>query len=454
MFRARGALLAAATALAACGQVAPPAGQAGASPPWFSRALDFERTGPSSKIAHVVIIFQENRTIDNLFNGLPGADTARSGLNSKGQVVNLAPISLSAPYDIGHKHSDFKAEYDGGKLDGFDKDSSNCEGAGLCPPKNLRTYGYVPHDEVKPYFVMAERYAFADRMFQTNQGPSFPAHQYIVSGTSTITNGSPLRAADNPINPQGGRVGGCDSAPGSLVPLIDEAGKLSANAYPCFRRLSLMELADNAGISWRYYVDTPGAGIWNGPDAIFHVRTSREYETNVVSPSSQVLKDVAAGTLADVVWVTPSNVSSDHARATNGSGPSWVASVVNAIGESQYWNDTAIVVTWDDWGGWYDHVPPPIYNSYELGFRVPLIVISPYAKAHYISHAQHEFGSVLKFTEEVFGLPSLGTTDVRADDLGDCFDFSQPPSKFKRIPAKFPPDYFLKQGVSRDLPDY
>jgi phospholipase C len=118
---------------------------------------------------------------------------------------------------------------------------------------------------------------------------------------------------------------------------------------------------------------------------------------------------------------------------------------VNAIGESQFWNDTAIVVTWDDWGGWYDHVPPPQYNSYELSFRVPLIVISPYAKLHYVSHVQYEFGSILKFAEETFGLPSLGTTDARANDLSDCFDFSQPPTKFKPIPAQYPPNYFMTQ---------
>jgi phospholipase C len=110
-------------------------------------------------------------------------------------------------------------------------------------------------------------------------------------------------------------------------------------------------------------------------------------------------------------------------------------------------------VTWDDWGGWYDHVRPPVYNSYELGFRVPLIVISPYAKNHYVSHRQHEFGSILKFVEKTFGLPSLHTTDVRADDLSDCFDFSKPPTKFQPIPAPLPPSYFLKQPMSHKDPD-
>ena len=110
-------------------------------------------------------------------------------------------------------------------------------------------------------------------------------------------------------------------------------------------------------------------------------------------------------------------------------------------------------MTWDDWGGWYDHVAPPKYNSYELSFRVPLIVISPYAKNHYISHVQHEFGSILKFTEEVFGLPSLHTTDERADDLFDCFDFSKSPGKFKPIAAPYPPKYFLSQHSTQNPDD-
>jgi phospholipase C len=127
--------------------------------------------------------------------------------------------------------------------------------------------------------------------------------------------------------------------------------------------------------------------------------------------------------------------------------------VVNAIGQSQYWNSTVIFVTWDDWGGWYDHVKPAQYNSYELGLRVPLIVISPYAKTHYVSHVQHEFGSILKFTEETFGLGSLGTTDVRSDDLSDCFNFGQAPQRFIPISAPLRAEYFLNQPPSTRGPD-
>jgi phospholipase C len=407
-------------------------------------AQEQQQWAPPSKIAHVVIIVQENRTPDNLFNGLPGADTVRVGRDSTGKTVRLAPIGLTAPYDLGHRHGSFVTEYDDGKMDGFNQESSDCRGVGVCVPEHRRAYGFVPKDEVRPYFFMAERYAFADHMFQTNQGPSFPAHQYLVSGTSTLVDGSKLRASENPADPSGGSSGGCDSPPGTLVDVIDDAGKERTRVFPCFRRISLMQLLDENSLSWHYYQTSPGPGLWKGPDAVLQVFRNRNDDADIVTPSSQVLKDISAGKLADVVWVTPTARASDHALATDGSGPSWVAAIVNAIGESAYWKDTAIFVTWDDWGGWYDHVKPPRYNSYELSFRVPLIVISPYAKPHYVSHDQHEFGSILKFTEKTFGLPSMHTTDVRADDLMDCFDFSQKPRKFEHIPAKYPPSYFFQ----------
>ena len=409
--------------------------------------------GQGAKIHHVVIIFQENRTVDNLFNGFPGADTVRSGLNSHGQSVALRPIRLTAHYDVSHEHSAFVVERANGKLDGFNEVDSNCQIGETCPPKFLRAYGYVPNNEVRPYFTMAQRYTFADRMFQTNAGPSFPAHQYILSGTSTTSDGAPLRAAGNPFSPFGGFTGGCDSPGGSWVWLIDPMGNENQAAYPCFDRLALSDLLQRKSHTWRYYQAHLGAGLWEGPDAIAHIRNSKSFAAHVVAPPKQVLDDIDAGHLADVVWVTPTAAASDHAGTTDGTGPSWVASVVNAIGSSKYWSDTAIFVTWDDWGGWYDHVSPPQYNSYELGFRVPLIVISPYARRHYISHRRHEFGSILKFTEETFNLGSMNTTDVRSDDLSDCFDFSQQPSHFQKIPAPLHRSYFERQPISYTNPD-
>jgi phospholipase C len=407
----------------------------------------------TSEIQHVVIIFQENRSTDNLFNGLPGADTVKYGQNSKGRRIPLQPILLTAPYDMSHRHSAFLVEYAKGKLNGFNLDPSHCNQRSQCPAKGLRSYAFVPRYEVEQYFTMAEQYAFADRMFQTNAGPSFPSHQYILSGTSTISEGSSLRAAENPKTPTGKFTGGCNSHPGTLVSLIDPNGNENQTMFPCFDRPALTDLLDAKSLSWHYYQASLGPGLWNGPDAIRHLRHSPEYHADVVAPPSQVLRDIANASLASVAWVTPTYAASDHAGNTDGSGPSWVASVVNAIGKSQYWNSTAIFVTWDDWGGWYDHVKPPQYNSYELGFRVPLIVISPYTSQGYVSHKQHEFGSILKFVEETFGLGSLGTTDVRSDDLSDFFDFTKAPRPFVPISAPRDANYFLHQPVSTEAPD-
>jgi phospholipase C len=407
---------------------------------------------PGSKIRHVIIVFQENRTVDNLFNGLRGADTVSAGKNSHGPV-HLRPIGLAAPFDISHAHSAFLVERANGKLNGFNNVRSRCRPGATCPGPAVRAYGFVPRPQVQPYFDMATQYAFADHLFQSNEGPSFPAHQYIISGTSTTADGSPLRAAGNPFPAMGGFTGGCDSPAGSFVILIDPSGNENQAMYPCFERLTLMDRLNEESLSWRYYVGRIGAGLWNGPDAVLHIRNRKDFSSEVVAPPKTVLTDIATGKLANVVWVTPTALASDHPGITNVTGPSWVVSVVNAVGLSTYWKDTAIFLTWDDWGGWYDHVAPPQYNSYELGFRVPLVVISPYAKAHYVSHRQHEFGSLLKFIEETFGLQTLGTTDVRADDLADCFDFSQRPIQFRPIKAKFSARYFLTQPSSRANPD-
>lgn len=183
--------------------------------------------------------------------------------------------------------------------------------------------------------------------------------------------------------------------------------------------------------------------LWNGPSAIRHIRQGPDW-ANVIPNQTRVLRDVMDGSLPAVSWVMPSGQASDHAAITDGTGPSWVAAIVNAVGHSKYWEDTAIFVTWDDWGGWYDHVAPPIYNSYEYGFRVPLIVVSPYAKTHYVSHVMHDFGSILRFIEENFGLPTLGYADYRADNLSDCFDFNQTPLPYEFVPAPIDAKYFLE----------
>ena len=129
----------------------------------------------SGKIKHIIIIFQENRTLDNMFNGYPGADTQSWGLDHNGKHIPLIQVSETAPYDVSHAHSAFTTEYANGKMNGFDLvKTSGCGKPGACPPPNRRAYGMVPRSESKPYWDMANEWVLADEMFQTNQGPSFP----------------------------------------------------------------------------------------------------------------------------------------------------------------------------------------------------------------------------------------------------------------------------------------
>ncbi len=419
---------------------------------------------PPARVQHVVVIFQENRTPDNLFHGLPNADIASSGSNSLGQTVPLTPISLVTTYDLGHAHSAFVKMYDGGKMDGADKVPCSSQQGTTCPPNPQ--FAYVNPSEVTPYFALAQRYTFADRMFQTNQGPSFPAHQFIISGTSEPAVGSYLFAAENL---RGGPLAGCIALAGTTVALIDSLGNESSSQYPCFEHPTLTDLLDAQKTSWRYYAPSAGS-IWTGPDAIQHMCQPQTQNgalvctgtrwSNVIIPQTQVLTDIANRQLAAVTWVIPNGQASDHPGTNDGSGPSWVASIVNAIGNSSYWANTVILISWDDWGGWYDHVAPKVVNDgvswgsgYVYGFRVPLIVVSPYAKPAYVSHVVHDFGSILKFIEKTFNLPSLGYADAPADDLSDCFDFSQPPLTFQPVPAQYDVNYFLNDKRMPTDPD-
>jgi phospholipase C len=385
---------------------------------------------PPGVINHIIIIVQENRTPDNLFQGLPGADIANTAVDYQGQTIYLHQESLAGNFDPGHGYSNFLQDYNGGSMNGWNK--------GLKGANQLGPFAYAPASEVAPYLAMASQYAFADHMFQSNEGPSFSAHLYLVSGSAAATP-APFLVESDPHSSVNGKAepGGCDAPSVAFVQTINpQNASPGPTPFPCFDPPVLTDLLDAKYVTWRHYQNNGGAGLWQPFDAVRHVRYGADY-ANVVWPQTKVLKDIANNRLPNVSWVIPNNSWSDHAGSHSTKGPAWVAAVVNAIGESQYWNSSVIFVVWDDWGGWYDHVVPPFYNSYELGFRVPLIIISPYARTGYVSKVQHEFGSILAFTEEAFGIPkgALGTTDVRADDLSDSFNFLQTPTPFTPISA-------------------
>jgi phospholipase C len=430
--------------------------QTAAIPRSASMSESNSKQAPSSYLQHVVVIVMENRTPDDLFQALAseGANVQPFGMLG-GQQVALKQTSLATTYDLGHGHKSFVLDYDCGANDGF--------GSQIIKEFQMRPYSYAPQSEVQPYTDMAEQYVFGDNMFHTQQAGSFPGHQYLISASGAALPETTFDMSSDPFHSTNGTKSeaGCDGPADEVIDTINpNNGQPGPTPRPCFNRPVLTDLLDFHNVSWRYYQNGLGPGLWHAFDAIRHVRYGPDY-VNVVTPPATIISDIATGTLPGMSWVMPADSKhSDHPGNRSNQGPSWVAAVVNAIGESQYWSTTAIVVTWDEWGGFYDHVPPPMMNNYmELGFRVPLLVISPYAKQAYVSHVQYEFGSIIAFAEETFGIRkgSLNATDVRANDLSDAFDFTQTPRPFVQISAPpfspAPGPASLSDGTISEDPD-
>jgi phospholipase C len=390
------------------------------------------------KIAHVVVVIQENRSVDNLFAGFPGADTVSTAPTRAHGTVALRPVNLQDGADVEHSHAYFLKQYDHGKLDGFDTPaSSGFIGTGATPTDGL---GYVPAAQTKPYRDLARQFTFGDRMFQSNSGPSFPAHLYLIAGTSQNVAENPAASAwgcDGPASVLVDRLAGDD--PGATDdPAAADTPKLQSPISPCLDPPTLADMLDAHNVSWKYYapqIATRTGDIWSAYGAVKHIRYGGDW-ANVVSPENTILDDIKQNRLPQVSYVVPNFRESDHAGTTDGSGPDWVAAIANTLGASPYWKDTVLVVTWDDWGGWYDHVKPPHRDSMGMGFRVPLIVASPYARSGYVSHTTYEFGSILRFIEDTYGLGSLGGTDVTSKSIADVLDLNAAPRAYTAVAAR------------------
>ncbi len=407
----------------------------------------------AGKITHVVYIVQENRSLDNLFQGYPGADTVSSGKDPSGKAIVLKPISLSGQYILDHSASAMFTDCNGtGKLLG-----TKCRMNGFVheiygnAPRGLEhpMYVYVPHKDSKPYFDMAHEWVLGDKTFQSQLDESFVAHQYIIAAQAHGTVGLPFGQW------------GCNNDRNDVVQKIKQDRTFGGYIAPCFDYQTLGDELDDAGLSWRFYAGSYGnrlsgdGGEWSGYQAVKHIRYGSDWNKDIVSPNWKFITDVRAGKLANFTWITPVCSDSDHVNCGGGYGPSWVAALVNTVGQSKFWDSTAIFVQWDDWGGLYDHVPPPMEDYDGLGFRVPLLVISPYAKHNFVSHVQYETASVLRFGEDIFGLHQLAAADKRAaSPATDCFDFSQKPRPFVKIKAPLPPKFFMTRNGEYQAPDY
>jgi phosphoesterase family protein len=496
---------------------------------------------------HVIVVIQENRTPTNLFQDpvlmQNGAHLVQTG-SCHGTQITLTPWPLNSCFDQSHAHtSGWEVTYDHGLMDGacdvLNNPPQGCDPP-LCPKgaksKYCPEYTYVPNlkfDEVHgildPYYQLAEQYGYANYMFQTNQGPSFPAHQFLISGTSAPTAYPNTYydwfAAEN-YGSGIGTVGlyGCIAALGSVIQQVDPSGNESSGfngGYPCYEHATLPDLltSQNPPITWRYYAAFEAGSLWNAPNAIDHMcvpgvaRSGACAGTdwtggNVVTAAGQVLTDISNCQLPQVSWVIPDGNWSDHPGGTDG-GPSWIAAIVNAIGQSKCaspaanWGNTAILITWDDWGGFFDDVNPEQHvglgykngngngQSYVYGFRVPLLVVSTYTRqtggaskaggqpasstySGYMSNVNHDFGSILNFIEYVFGQngQSIGTigppqfpyADFFAPDappsdpnspygLSDFFNFNKSHAFQPVTGAKYPPScFFNPKSCFKDYP--
>ena len=407
----------------------------------------------AGKIKHIVYIVQENRSFNNLFLRYPGAYTRSYGMNSKNQWIELQPAGLAAYYVIDHSAAAMFAACNGtGKLpgtdcrmNGFDKEVS------FGGPPQYPQYVYVPRYESKPYWDMAREWVLADRMFQSHLDESFVSHQYVIAAQADS-------AVDLPYGAWGCQGGKYDQ----VATITQQRSQYGPPERPCWDYTTLGDELDKAGLRWRFYASKYGSSssgsgaYWSSYQAVRHIYEGPDWKKDVISPNWKFITDVRAGKLANFTWITAVCADSDHVNCPGGYGPSWVAALVNTVGRSKFWKSTVIFVQWDDWGGLYDPVKPPYADYDGLGFRVPLLIISPYARHGVVTHVQYETASVLRFAEDLFGLDQMAAADKRANAPGiDAFDFTQKPRPFVKIDAPHPPKFFMRRLPGDDqAPDY
>jgi phospholipase C len=382
-----------------------------------------------SNIQHIVFIIKENRSFDNYFGTFPGADGATSGLTSSGARMRLGRAPDRMPRDLGHLWLDAHTAMNNGKMDQFDLVE-----AGNVKNDFLSMTQYSASD-IPNYWSYAEHFILADRMFSSTGGPSFSNHLYAVGAQSggAISNPSSTMAS--------GFTWGCDANDRTTVEVMDANGAVT-NQFPCFDFPTVADSLEAAGVSWRYYAPVRGqAGyIWSALDAIGRIRRGPLWAAHV-PPQAQFVRDAASGALPAVSWLVPDFPVSEHPTTGSGTtsvceGENWTVQQINAIMQGPDWPTTAIVLTWDDFGGFYDHVVPPWVDRYGFGPRVPLIVISPYVKEGKVSHTIYEFASVLQLIENRYNLNPLTNRDAAANSLLDMFDFSQVPAPRLILPLR------------------
>ena len=432
---------------------------------------------PRSPIEHIVFIAKENRSFDHYFGAFPdpGNDlhqstTATCYRKATPTIVDTFTMPGAhdpMPQDVSHANSTFYQAYHGGKMDGFcHENGAIVKSSGEDIADSQMRTGDIPN-----YWSYAKKYGIGDRMFASWRGASFGNNVFAVAAqTGRYSTQFGRRAIyGNPQDPNpGAHTWGCNNGAGTTVSMIDLQGKLS-EVFPCFSFPSMPNLLDDAGLDWRYYSAQDGSHfVHSGVAAIKSLRCAagdappctgaNPYWDAHVVEGTQILTDATNGTLPAVSWFLAKET--EHPPKTACAGENATVKTVNAIMNGPDWNSTAVVVWWDEWGGFYDHVKPPtakgvdggvtgINSLISYGFRVPLLVISPWVKngplenGGYASHAFYSHASFARFIEWAFNLPTLGaaddlttyrSTEPKPGNLTDFFDFSSATPPKGRLP--------------------
>ena len=376
-------------------------------------------------IKHVVVVVKENPTFDNYFGSFPGAEGAKLAKTKNGMITPPhAPDKT--PRDLCHQHSCALTDWNGGAMDGWDDVSgSSVNGDNLA-------YAQYQESDLPNYWQYARHFVLADHFFANVLGPSFPGHTFVLAAQSGWAYGNPNTSIIHPY-------WGCDQAKSTVVSIEDQNTCTEKQVFPCFKIPSVPDVLPK-GVDWKFY----GSNfyllpeVWSMFNAIDGIRNGPGW-ANIVK-ESEFDAAIANKTLPAVSWLVDQDLADEH-PAIGGicDGENWTVSHLNKLMQSEYWKDTAILITMDDFGGWYDHVPPPRQygcdktKPYGLGFRLPLIIVSPYAKEGYILKDVAEQASIPRFIEKVFGATKAlsdidpAAQDGQANDLFNAFDFTQKP---------------------------
>jgi len=420
-------------------------------------------------IEHVVFIIKENRTFNNYFATYPGAEGATEGGTIRcdedgcrdGPVVELTVGPDIYEHDLTHCFRCGLVAINGGKMNGFNRmngvipQSTNADLFGA----DMSGYSYLDREGLPNYWAYADRFVLADHFFTSMYGPTLPEHLYTVAAQANFivdnksTTDHELGYCDDPTEyatrfmPREVREN-----EQRILELEREITANASNTYDladywgsirlCFDIEVFPDQLEEAGISWKYYANE---GAWmNALQMIRHVRYGPMWDK--VQPPSTFVQDVRRGEMPVVSWIVPDETYNEHPGAGKStcSGENWTVHQVNAVMQSEYWRSTVIVVVWDDFGGFYDPVPPPMTDVMGLGPRTPALIISPYTVrgdnpdgGHVDDHV-YEFSSVLAFIERLFGLEPMTERDANADPLSGAFDFGDP--RFRKLVLPLRPE--------------